>query len=187
MIFFKKNKKRKSGVKPKQKNKVKDFITAPVLLLTLIASLFIGSFIIQITTESSPNSSIRDLNKLLRKNLYEKETGHRIQIEILNGCGKRHIAKMYQDFLRYEGYDVMDTKNANSSDYKYSIIQMHRGDPKMAFHLSNLIGINDSLVVEKLDESLMFDLTLIIGNDLEELASYNSAILYHPNKMLILD
>ena len=188
-MFLKK--KRKSGVRQKQKYKIKDFIkeflTLPVLLLTLIACLFIGSFVVQIIAEDTSNSSIIDLDKLLRKNSYEKETGHRIQIEILNGCGQRYIAKMYQDFLRYEGYDVMDARNANSTDYKHSMIQMHRGDPKMGSHLSNLIGINDSLILKKPDESLMFDLTLIIGNDLEKLVSYNSAILYHPNKMLILD
>ena len=33
----------------------------------------------------------------------------------------------------------------------------------------------------------MFDVSLVIGNDFAELDSYNSAIPYHPNKLLILD
>ena len=185
-MFFSKNKKRKSGVKKKLQFNLKDFFTIPVTILTLISCLFIGSFIYQLSTENKQKTSIIDFEKLLRKNSYEKETGHRIQIEILNGCGQRYIAKMYQDFLRYEGYDVMDAKNAGLK-YEYTAVHLHRGNPEMATHLSKIVGINDSLIIEKIDENLMFDLTLVIGNDFTLLDSYNSAIPYHPNKLLILD
>ena len=57
----------------------------------------------------------------------------------------------------------------------------------MASHLSSVIGVNDSLIFKDIDESLMFDLTLIIGDDYSDLISYNSAISYHPNKLLILE
>ena len=179
-MFFKKKKKRQSGVKPKQKYKIKDFFNVPITLLTLIACLFIGSFIIQMMSENNSKSSIVDLDKLLTKNLYEEETGHRIQIEILNGCGQRYIASMYQNFLRHEGYDVMAAINASSFDYEHSTVQLHRGDSTMAVYLSDLMGVHDSLVIEKLDESLMFDLTLIIGSDFKELGSYDQAMRYYP-------
>ena len=179
-MFFKKKKKRRSGVRPKQKYRVRDFFSLPVSLLTLITCLFIGSFIIQMMSKNNSKSSIVDLDKLLTKNLYEKETGHRIQVEILNGCGQRYIASMYQDFLREEGYDVMAAKNASSFDYKYSTVQLHRGDSTMALHLSDLMGVHDSLVIEKLDESLMLDLTLIVGSDFKELGSYSQAMRYYP-------
>ena len=185
-MFFSKKKKRKSGVKKKQRFNLKDFFTTPVTVLTLVSLIFIGSFIFQLSVEEKQKTSIVNFEKLLRKNSYEQKTGHRIQIEILNGCGQRYIAKMYQDFLRYEGYDVMDAKNAGSK-YEYSTVYLHRGDPEMASHLSRVVGVSDSLIVEKIDESLMFDVTLIIGNDFTELDSYNSAIPYHPNKLLILD
>ena len=184
--FFSKKKKRKSGVKKKQGFNLKDFFTTPITILTVISLIFISSFIFQLFVEEKQQTSIIDFEKLLRKNSYEQKTGHRIQIEILNGCGQRYIAKMYQDFLRYEGYDVMDAKNA-SSKYEHSTIYLHRGDPEMASHLSEVVGVGDSLIIENIDESLMFDLTLVIGNDYTELDSYNSAIPYHPNKLLILD
>ena len=57
----------------------------------------------------------------------------------------------------------------------------------MASHLSSVIGVNDSLIFKDIDESLMFDLTVIIGDDYSDLISYNSAISYHPNKLLILE
>ena len=72
-MFLKKKKKRQSGVKPKQKHKIKNFFNLPISLLTLITCLFIGSFIIQMVSENNSKSSIVDLNKLLTKNLYEEE------------------------------------------------------------------------------------------------------------------
>jgi hypothetical protein len=185
-MFFSKKKKRKSGVKKKQRFNLKDFFTIPVTSLTLISLMLISSFIFQLSVKEKQKTSIIDFEKLLRKNSYEKKTGHRIQIEILNGCGQRYIAKMYQDFLRYEGYDVMDAKNAGSK-YEHTTVYLHRGDPEMALHLSSVVGVNDSLIIKRIDESLMFDVSIVIGNDFTELDSYNSAIPYHPNKLLILD
>jgi len=185
-MFYKKKKKRKSGVKKKQRFNLKEFFTVPIIILSILTFVFFSSFIYQLNNKDESKTSIVDLEKLLRKNSYEQKTGHRIQIEVLNGCGERFIAKMYQDFLRYEGFDVMDTRNSNSK-YKNTTIYIHRGDTKMATYLSSVIGINDSLILKNIDESLMFDLTLVLGDDYSDLISYNSAISYHPNKLLILE
>ena len=185
-MFYKKKKKRKSGVKKKQRFNLKEFFTVPIIILSILTFVFFSSFIYQLNNKDESKTSIVDLEKLLRKNSYEQKTGHRIQIEVLNGCGERFVAKMYQDFLRYEGFDVMDTRNSNSK-YKNTTIYIHRGDTKMATYLSSVIGINDSLILKNIDESLMFDLTLVLGDDYSDLVSYNSAISYHPNKLLILE
>ena len=185
-MFYKKKKKRKSGVKKKQRFNLKEFFTVPIIILSILTFIFFSSFIYQLNKKDEIKTSIVDLEKLLRKNSYEQKTGHRIQIEVLNGCGERFVAKMYQDFLRYEGFDVMDARNSNSK-YKNTTIYIHRGDTKMATYLSSVIGINDSLILKDIDESLMFDLTLVIGDDFFDLISYNSAISYHPNKLLILE
>ena len=188
-MLFKKKKKRKSGVKKKQRFSLKEFFTVPIIILSILTFIFFSSFIYQLNKKDESRTSIVDLEKLLRKNSnsYEQKTGHRIQIEVLNGCGERFVAKMYQDFLRYEeGFDVMDARNSNSK-YKNTTIYIHRGDTKMATYLSSVIGINDSLILKDIDESLMFDLTLVLGDDYSDLISYNSAISYHPNKLLILE
>ena len=185
-MFLKKKKKRKSGVKKKQRFNFKEFFTVPIIILSIFTFIFFSSFIYQLNKKDEIKTSIVDLEKLLRKNSYEQKTGHRIQIEVLNGCGERFVAKMYQDFLRYEGFDVMDARNSNSK-YNNTTIYIHRGDTKMATYLSSVIGINDSLILKDIDESLMFDLTLVIGDDFSDLISYNSAISYHPNKLLILE
>ena len=152
----------------------------PVLvILSLIIFLFIGSFIFEINKKSTKKYQ-PNLAKLLKKNSYEKKTGHRITLSIQNGCGENNIAFMYKNFLREEGFDVMDTKNAPNFNHESSKIISHTDNMKIANYISKLMGINDSLINIKYDDNLVVDITLIIGKDFDKLSSYDNASLYYP-------
>tara|TARA_B100000959_G_C14880479_1_gene582318 strand:- start:602 stop:1135 length:534 start_codon:yes stop_codon:yes gene_type:complete len=154
-------------------------INPSLIILTLILILFVGSFIFEIN-QSEKIRYKPNLEKLLKKNSYEKKTGHKISLEIQNGCGQDNIAFMYKNFLREEGFDVMDTKNAPSFDYELSQIISHTDNMEIANYLSKLMGINDSLIAIKNDDNLIIDLTLIIGEDFDKLNSYDNASLHYP-------
>ena len=62
-MFFKKKKKRKSGVKKKQKINLKEFFTAPIIILSSITFILISSFVYQLNKENSSRTSIIDLEK----------------------------------------------------------------------------------------------------------------------------
>ena len=49
---------------------------------------------------------------------------------------------------------------------------------KRALALAEIMKINESNIVENKNESLFFDLTLIIGQDYNELTSYKNAIMH---------
>ena len=85
---------------------------------------FMSSFIYEIGYNDKHDMQNMNLKEILEssRNLYEKKTGHRIKLEILNGCGQINSAVMYQDFLRDEGFDVMDARNASSFNYEFSKI-----------------------------------------------------------------
>ena len=87
---------------------------------------------------------------------------------------------MYKDFLRSEGFDVMDARNASAFNHEFSKIILHRGDSEMANYLANVMEINDSLITRDIDESLMIDLSLIIGMDFKKLHSYDNAVKHYP-------
>ena len=177
MLFRKTAKKR--GRKTKKKD-VSSSFNFPIIVLTIISIFFISSFVYEIVYNRSDAKNI-NLKELLEKqsNAYEKKTGHRITLEVLNGCGQGKIAVMYQKFLRNEGFDVMDAKNADNYDYEYSKIQIHRGDIEMAYFLSKLMGIHDSLIIKKSDEMLMIDVSLIIGKDFQDLSSYDEVARHY--------
>ena len=100
-----------------------------------------------------------------------------IQIEILNGCGEKGIAVLYTDFLRDNGYDVIDYKNANNFNYTNSKILFHN-DNIESKELINLLNIDDENIDYIYNKNIFFDLTLIIGKDHKSLKSFEKVIKY---------
>ena len=168
-MFFSKKKKRKSGVKKKERFNLKDFFTIPVTSLTLISLILISSFIFQLSVKEKQKTSIIDFEKLLRKNSYEKKTGHRIQIEILNGCGDAGIATLYSNFLMHEGFDVIESKNADNFDYLNTNIIVHdRTKMAIAQKLAKTLDIKNIVM----NENGIWDLSIIIGKDYKIIDSF---------------
>ena len=159
----------------KQTKTVSNFVITTLLIV-------IAGFVISLTHRLFFNSGLDpnypDLGSMITKTSYEKQTGHKIQLEILNGCGVPKLAQMYKFFLRSEGIDVLDSKNASNFDYIETKILHHRGEVKRALAVAKIMQIDDDRIIEDLNETLFFDLTLIIGKDYMNLPSYQNAVLY---------
>ena len=149
-----------------------------IAVLTCIIIGFLISGFNRIFFNDGLKIEIHDLSKLLTKSKYEKLTGHKIEIEIWNGCGIPKLADMYSYFLRAEGIDVLDSKNAKKFNYKESKILHHRGELERALALAKIMMIDPKNIIEDKNEHLFFDLTLIIGDDYNELESYRNAIIH---------
>ena len=154
-------------------------VTIGVLAVLVLG--FLTSGINRIFFNTGINVDYPDLSTLLTKTAYEKKTGHKIQVEIWNGCGISNLAIMYTDFLRDEGLDVLDSKNADHFNYIETIILHHRGDINRAMVLANILKIDKNSIIDDQNENLFYDLTLIIGKDYMNLPSYRDAVLFqHP-------
>ena len=149
-------------------------------ILVVLVFGFLTSGINRIFFNSGIDADYPDLSTLLTKTPYEKKTGHKIQIEIWNGCGISNLAVMYKDFLRNEGLDVLDSKNADHFNYSKTTILHHRGDINRALVLADILKIDKSRIVDDKNENLFYDLTLIIGKDYIDLPSYRNAVLFQP-------
>ena len=85
---------------------------------------------------------------------------------------------MYTDFLRSEGLDVLDSKNADNFNYTESTILHHRGEIERALALGDIMMIDKDQILEDKNETLFFDLTLILGKDYMDLSSYRNALMH---------
>ena len=180
MLFGRKTKKR---AKPRKKKAgALKFVNFPIAILTIISLLFISSFIYEIVFNEHENHQDISLEEILKSksNSYEIKTGERIKVEIQNGCGQGKIAEMYQRFLRDKGFDVMDAKNASSFEHINSKIIIKSGNGEMASFLSNLMGINDSLITSSPNQDDIIHLILIVGKDFDLLESYDFVARYYP-------
>ena len=149
-------------------------------ILAVLVFGFLTSGINRIFFNSGINADYPDLSTLLTKTSYEKKTGHKIQVEIWNGCGISNLAVMYTDFLRNEGLDVLDSKNADHFNYLETTILHHRGEINRALFLADILKIDESSVIDDKNENLFYDMTLIIGKDYIDLPSYRDAVLFQP-------
>jgi len=183
--------KKRHGKRPISKGKklsIKSLMPSTILL-TIISCLLLWSIVTHLYSEQpEQETSIVNLEELISSNSYEQNTGHKIKLVILNGCGQPKAADMYQNFLRHHGYDVWEIDNAKHANYKFTEIHYHMQEYEdssklktldMANYLSsNTMGVNDSLV-ENIKTNTGFDLTLIIGHDFKELSSYEEARKYY--------
>ena len=151
-----------------------------LVILSVLVFGFLISGINRIFFNSGIDTNYPDLSTLLTKTPYEKKTGHKIQVEIWNGCGISNLAVMYTDFLRNEGLDVLDSKNADHFNYSTTTILLHRGDINRALVLADILKIDKNSIVNDKNENLFYDLTLIIGKDYIDLPSYRDAVLFQP-------
>ena len=172
---------RKRRSRRKNQKNLKTFVLNVTLgILAVLVFGFLTSGFNRIFFNSGINADYLDLSTLLTKTSYEKKTGHKIQIEIWNGCGISNLAVMYTDFLRNEGLDVLDSKNADHFNYLETTILHHRGEINRALVLADILKIDESSIVDDKNENLFYDMTLIIGKDYIDLPSYRDAVLFHP-------
>ena len=173
---------RKRNIRRKSKiNNLKRLISKLTLgILAVLVVGFLVSGINRIFFNSGINAEYPDLSTLITKTKYEKKTGHKIQVEIRNGCGISNLARMYTDFLRDEGLDVLDSKNADHFNYLETKIFHHRGDINRALVLADILKIDKNNIINDKNENLFYDLTLIIGKNYMDLLSYRDAVFFQP-------
>ena len=97
-----------------------------------------------------------------------------IQAEILNGCGVNGVAKSFQDYLRNQGFDVVNTENYTENkklrwDVEYSFIIDHVGNPEQARSIARSLNIPEDRVVEKNTPNPIYDISVVIGKDYRQL------------------
>ena len=172
---------RKRPIRRKSNNNLKTIsLNVTLGILAVLVFGFLTSGINRIFFNSGIDADYPDLSTLLTKTTYEKKTGHKIQVEIWNGCGISNLAVMYKDFLRNEGLDVLDSKNAEHFNYSKTTILHHRGDINRALVLVDILKIDKSSIVDDKNENLFYDMTLILGKDYIDLPSYRNAVLFQP-------
>ena len=172
---------RKRPSRRKSKKNLKTFVSNVTLgILAVLVFGFLTSGINRIFFNSGIDADYPDLSTLLTKTSYEKKTGHKIQVEIWNGCGISNLAVMYTDFLRNEGLDVLASKNADHFNYLETTILHHRGEINRALVLADILKIDENSIVDDKNENLFYDMTLIIGKDYIDLPSYRDAVLFQP-------
>ena len=145
------------------------------ILLVIISASLVFIIIYNKNKILSPSNTTPQLISSIN---FDETLNDRLQIEVLNGCGVKGIADLYTNYLRKNGYDVINYKNAENFSYNSTIILIHKNNLNTN-HFKNLMKIDPLNIKNLFDEKIFFDLTLIIGKDYKKLESYNEVSMYY--------
>lgn len=101
---------------------------------------------------------------------------HKIQIEILNGCGKTGVAKIFQRYLRDQGFDVVNTENYVKNGKVFwqlekSFVIDQIGVESQAKLVAKSLGIPIEYVESRQNPNAIYDVSVVIGKDYKKLIS----------------
>ena len=142
----------------------------PIFYILSIILLAISIYSLKIYLKSG------SIDDIAYKTNLESNIVIKAEIEILNGCGESGIANLYANFLRQQGFDVIDSKNADNFDYLNTNILVHKEEMMpIAKDLAKILEIKEI----QLNKGGMWDLSLIIGKDYKNLDSFEIIKKYY--------
>ncbi len=94
----------------------------------------------------------------------KRRTGlHVVRVQVMNGSGEPGVGTRVAQFLREGGFQVVDVRNADRSDYFSSMVVSRRADLTLAKEVSRYLG-GPPLIQQAWDSELA-DVTVLIGSD----------------------
>ena len=83
---------------------------------------------------------------------------------MLNGSGVFRAGQRAAEQLRDRGFDVVDIRNADRSDYQETLVLDRVGVPRYARSVAQKLGVKST--TQQKNEDLLLEVTVILGKDL---------------------
>ena len=129
-----------------------------LILFVFVAYLFYAFINRQIPQTEKKTPAIIDTSRQI------------IQIEVLNGCGKKGVAGKFMDYLRLHGIDVVNIKNYNNKTGIQETLVIDRlGNLKNAKYVAASLGVSERNVIQQINQDYFVAVTVVIGNDYNQL------------------
>jgi len=88
-----------------------------------------------------------------------------VQVQVSNGTVVEGLAGRMREYLREQGFDVLDVGNARTREVPQTVVLDRVGNRALALRVARALGLPDERVREELSTSLMLDVTVLIGAD----------------------
>lgn len=95
-----------------------------------------------------------------------------LEIEVLDGVGRTMVAQRMTDFLRSQGYDVVEMKKNIDGLVDRSYVLDRSGNLDAARKLATILDIPKDKVFQKIDRNMYLDITVVVGKDYSNLRAF---------------
>jgi len=138
-----------------------------IVLLALLTIYLLYNFVKRTTTEQ-PVEKTPTADTTLH-NLTKQPSNKTLQIDVQNGSGVQGIANKVMEYLRANGFDVVEMGNFAVSDIKTSMVIDRAGNMRNAKRVAENLGISDKYVIQQVNKNYFLDATVVVGKDYLEL------------------
>ena len=95
------------------------------------------------------------------------------QIDVQNATNESGIALKMTEYLRSQGFDVVEMGNKKEKDLEYTTVIDRKGDRKAAERLARTLGIPDKKIIQQVNTSLYLEATIVLGKDYKDYKPFN--------------
>jgi LCP family protein required for cell wall assembly len=98
-------------------------------------------------------------------NLLPTPTLETATIAVLNGTTRNGLAGETADFLKSNGFDIVNIANADRQDYSSTLIVVNRDKPATISRLLKQLNLSSTAVIHGTDANTAQDITIVLGAD----------------------
>ena len=156
---------------PKESSRKK--VTNTILNISiLILFIVCGYLIFNIVNKTISGSKRQPVEITDTSGIVTKQPNLTMQVDVKNGTGEDGVAKLFTDYLRDKGFDVVEIGNYGTEDQEKTLILDRKGNASNCKRIAQSLGISDKNVIPQINEKLLLDATVVIGKDYKELNPY---------------
>jgi hypothetical protein len=88
-----------------------------------------------------------------------------IQLDVLNGCGAKGVSVKFTNYLRANGFDVVEMKNYKTFHVPQTLVVDRVGNLESARLVAATLGVDSKKVIQQINMDYFVDVSVIIGED----------------------
>ncbi len=136
-------------------------------VLGIIGGILVGSALLFFLSDGRILS--RFINEPAMNHSGTNDTGRRIQVSVLNGCGVPGIAMKVTGHLRSLGYDVVEIGNYETAALDRSMVIDWVNDSTVARKIAAALDVPRNRIIRKRNNRELVDFTVVLGKDYSQL------------------
>lgn len=155
-------------------NKLKNYFLNFLIIIVALVTIYLFYNFIKHTTSSSSETLKKESVDTTGRNITRQPGSKTLQIDVQNGCGITGIADKFTDYLRANGFDVVEMGNYNNSDVQQTMVIDRAGNIKNAKLLAGSLGVSEKQVIQQMNKNYFLDATVVIGKDYQQLNPFKT-------------
>lgn len=153
-------------------SKFKNYSINILIVVFALASAYLAYNFIKHTSAGKQDSDRIETLDTLKNQITRQPSTSTLQIDVQNGTGIQGLGNKFMEFLRSNGFDVVDMGNFSSSDEKNSFVIDRAGNMRNAKKVASALGISEKYVIQQVNKNYFLDATVVIGKDYNDLVPF---------------